>query len=316
MVRALSSIIALLLCFYSQQSQAESVCFYGNADGRDYDGILDKTASGASCVSWASVPHSSDVTVQNYPCSLGDHSFCRNPNERAKPWCYTHENGSTWELCDMNQCTEYVDNDDSDEYSRKSSLNTLPTLDSRIDPTSTEILALQLNLTHDFGLQSPLMIFSPNASALSVAIQGSVEFASIVAAEQGQGRLISAGDEGLPSGSAPLDAAVYQRLLAWLARVDYDAWQANSTAGPKVATFYGASQLPNINTTVDVVPASILSNTTLFQQLLDDYDVIIPTPNSLSLEQLHQLTNASIHHGVGILLGYTVGYHCSWTGSI
>jgi hypothetical protein len=152
------------------------------------------------------------------------------------------------------------------------------------------------------------MMFNPNATALSVVFHSSMatEFSSIVAAEQGIGRLVTAGDEGLPSGSAEVGVEVYQRLLAWLARVDYDAWQANSTAGPKVATFYSSSKLLNLNTTVDVVSPTILNNDTLLQRLLNDYDVIIPTPGSFSVVQLHQLANASIEHGVGIMLGYTV----------
>ena len=36
---------------------------------------------------------------------MGDHNFCRNPDEGAGPWCY-NSHGSTprWEYCEIPQC--------------------------------------------------------------------------------------------------------------------------------------------------------------------------------------------------------------------
>ena len=34
---------------------------------------------------------------------------CRNPGgEREAPWCYTNNEGSEWDICDIEVCREYV----------------------------------------------------------------------------------------------------------------------------------------------------------------------------------------------------------------
>lgn len=75
---------------------------YERADGADYRGALNVTASGRACQRWsAQFPQQHFFTHARYPgAGLGAHSACRNPggvNEGV--WCYTMEPGHRWELC-------------------------------------------------------------------------------------------------------------------------------------------------------------------------------------------------------------------------
>ncbi|XP_077977468.1 apolipoprotein(a)-like [Glandiceps talaboti] len=74
-------------------------CFQ-DENAADYRGTISKTKNGHTCQRWTSqTPHGHRVTPENYPNSgLGDHNFCRNPDNEPAAWCYTID-GPRWELC-------------------------------------------------------------------------------------------------------------------------------------------------------------------------------------------------------------------------
>nr|XP_006824032.1 PREDICTED: apolipoprotein(a)-like [Saccoglossus kowalevskii] len=79
-----------------------------DADGGDYRGSVDHTINGYGCQMWTSQsPHVHVYTPSNYPDSgVGDHNFCRNPDERATAWCYTTNPSIPWQHCDIGMAGE------------------------------------------------------------------------------------------------------------------------------------------------------------------------------------------------------------------
>ncbi|XP_071949879.1 zinc metalloproteinase nas-4-like [Antedon mediterranea] len=76
-------------------------------NGTEYRGTLDYTVSGVTCQRWsANWPHRhtfyTESNIENK--GLGDHNFCRNPNNRARPWCFTTKKRRRWQYCDLVPC--------------------------------------------------------------------------------------------------------------------------------------------------------------------------------------------------------------------
>ena len=63
-----------------------------------------KTKSGRKCQNWEKqIPHKHTRTSQNYPNKdLGNHNYCRNPDNESGDWCYTQDPKKRWELCKGN----------------------------------------------------------------------------------------------------------------------------------------------------------------------------------------------------------------------
>ncbi|XP_077869472.1 uncharacterized protein LOC144360991 [Saccoglossus kowalevskii] len=76
---------------------------YEDPIGTDYRGALSTTAKGYTCMKWATQsPHEHTRTPANYPSSgLGDHNYCRNPDNSEGAWCYTTDPSERWGLCDI-----------------------------------------------------------------------------------------------------------------------------------------------------------------------------------------------------------------------
>lgn len=73
----------------------------------DYRGHLATTAGGLACQRWAShAPHAHAFTEEYFPDAGlgGNHSFCRNPNGLARPWCFTTDPNVTAQFCDVPDC--------------------------------------------------------------------------------------------------------------------------------------------------------------------------------------------------------------------
>ena len=63
--------------------------------GVDYVGCQTKTKNGYACMNWSSEdPHAHSNTL------VGDHNFCRNPDEHTNIWCYTTDPLKRWDDCE------------------------------------------------------------------------------------------------------------------------------------------------------------------------------------------------------------------------
>ncbi|XP_042351756.1 plasminogen-like [Plectropomus leopardus] len=81
----------------------EMNCASGN--GEAYRGTIAVTKSGKTCQDWsAQTPHVPTRGPDNYPCKGLDKNYCRNPDNGIKPWCYTTDNETRWEYCDVPSC--------------------------------------------------------------------------------------------------------------------------------------------------------------------------------------------------------------------
>ncbi|KAI3363001.1 hypothetical protein L3Q82_011516 [Scortum barcoo] len=67
-----------------------------------YNGSVSHTNSGSPCLKWTDFPD----YMRQYPGrGLGDHSFCRNPDREANPWCFFRQSSGAigWAYCDCHQ---------------------------------------------------------------------------------------------------------------------------------------------------------------------------------------------------------------------
>ncbi|XP_029798614.1 coagulation factor XII isoform X2 [Suricata suricatta] len=82
----------------------EAQCYNGR--GLDYRGAAETALSGARCQPWASEATYRNVTAeqaQNW--GLGDHAFCRNPDNDTRPWCFVWSRDRlSWEYCRLARC--------------------------------------------------------------------------------------------------------------------------------------------------------------------------------------------------------------------
>lgn len=71
------------------------------ANDVDYRGCQTKTRSGKTCQKWTvQTPHKHNNSPSDKPGKgLGDHNFCRNPDNEPTIWCYT-TSSTRWEYCD------------------------------------------------------------------------------------------------------------------------------------------------------------------------------------------------------------------------
>ncbi|XP_051474822.1 hyaluronan-binding protein 2 isoform X2 [Apus apus] len=79
-------------------------------DSSTYRGRVNQAANGKTCLHWNS------HILLNYPINafmedadsygIGEHNFCRNPDEDEKPWCYIRKDHKVeWDFCDVSACS-------------------------------------------------------------------------------------------------------------------------------------------------------------------------------------------------------------------
>ncbi|KAG8005603.1 Hepatocyte growth factor [Nibea albiflora] len=82
---------------------SEDVCVTCN--GEDYRGKMDHTESGKECQRWdSSRPHKHHFQPKKYRDKDLKDNYCRNPDNRLRPWCYTLDPKTPWEYCNITVC--------------------------------------------------------------------------------------------------------------------------------------------------------------------------------------------------------------------
>ncbi|KAA8590191.1 hypothetical protein FQN60_014125 [Etheostoma spectabile] len=88
-------------CGIPQCSQVECM----NCNGEDYRGPMDHTESGKECQRWdLDDPHKHLYHPKRYPDKGLDDNYCRNPDGRHRPWCFTTDPNTHWEYCNIKVC--------------------------------------------------------------------------------------------------------------------------------------------------------------------------------------------------------------------
>uniref|UniRef100_A0A7N6B7I9 Hepatocyte growth factor n=1 Tax=Anabas testudineus TaxID=64144 RepID=A0A7N6B7I9_ANATE len=92
-------------CGIPQCSQVECV----SCNGEDYRGPMDHTESGKECQRWdLDEPHKHLYHPKRYPDKGLDDNYCRNPDGRHRPWCFTTDPNTPWEYCNIKVCGNNV----------------------------------------------------------------------------------------------------------------------------------------------------------------------------------------------------------------
>ncbi|XP_057692146.1 hepatocyte growth factor [Corythoichthys intestinalis] len=88
-------------CGIPQCSQVECI----HCNGEDYRGPIDHTESGKECQRWdLEEPHKHQYHPDRYPDKGLDDNYCRNPDGRHRPWCFTTDPKTSWEYCSIKVC--------------------------------------------------------------------------------------------------------------------------------------------------------------------------------------------------------------------
>ncbi|XP_078658131.1 inactive tyrosine-protein kinase transmembrane receptor ROR1-like [Branchiostoma floridae x Branchiostoma belcheri] len=83
-------------------------CYEGKGGG--YRGTVAMTKSGIPCQAWnTETPHVHFLRASQYPELAGGHNYCRNPgNEMDTPFCFTTDESTRAEGCDIPKCVRYL----------------------------------------------------------------------------------------------------------------------------------------------------------------------------------------------------------------
>ncbi|CAH1264625.1 HGF [Branchiostoma lanceolatum] len=81
-------------------------CFYALDKGRSYAGHMNRAGDGV-CQRWDSQsPNSHPHTPEAHPDAGLEENFCRNPDNKERPWCYTTDPVVRWSFCDIMECAD------------------------------------------------------------------------------------------------------------------------------------------------------------------------------------------------------------------
>ncbi|XP_019614615.1 PREDICTED: uncharacterized protein LOC109462502 [Branchiostoma belcheri] len=81
------------------------VCYYTSDKGSSYRGKVETLRVAqrqvSTCQSWTSqYPHTHNHTPEAYPSAGLERNYCRNPDGKDRPWCYTNNPTIRWMYCD------------------------------------------------------------------------------------------------------------------------------------------------------------------------------------------------------------------------
>ncbi|XP_027249285.1 hepatocyte growth factor isoform X4 [Cricetulus griseus] len=89
------------VCDIPQCSEVECM----TCNGESYRGPMDHTESGKTCQRWDhQTPHRHKFLPERYPDKGFDDNYCRNPDGKPRPWCYTLDPDTPWEYCSIKMC--------------------------------------------------------------------------------------------------------------------------------------------------------------------------------------------------------------------
>eukprot|EP00058_Branchiostoma_floridae_P012504 XP_002597992.1 hypothetical protein BRAFLDRAFT_79777 [Branchiostoma floridae] len=82
-----------------------------NPDGKDRPWCYTNNplirAGDLVCQRWDSQsPHSHPYTPQAHPDAGLEENFCRNPDNKERPWCYTTDGTQSWDYCNVMECAD------------------------------------------------------------------------------------------------------------------------------------------------------------------------------------------------------------------
>ncbi|KAI8505489.1 hypothetical protein Bbelb_166780, partial [Branchiostoma belcheri] len=83
-----------------------TTCFFTYDKGRSYAGDINR-AGDRLCQRWDSQsPHIHPHTPQAHPDAGLEENFCRNPDNKERPWCYTTDATQRWDYCNVTECAD------------------------------------------------------------------------------------------------------------------------------------------------------------------------------------------------------------------
>lgn len=89
-------------CNYDMNACSDTECFE-DTRALGYRGTMYKTVSGITCQNWhTSYPHFHSYDgAEHTSHGIGNHNFCRNPDNYSTAWCFTTSFDMRWESCDQ-----------------------------------------------------------------------------------------------------------------------------------------------------------------------------------------------------------------------
>ncbi|MBN3295258.1 HGF factor, partial [Amia calva] len=88
-------------CEVPQCSEVECM----TCNGENYRGPMDHTETGKECQRWDLMrPNKHQFHPKRYPDKGLKDNYCRNPNNRLRPWCFTLDPKTPWEYCSIKVC--------------------------------------------------------------------------------------------------------------------------------------------------------------------------------------------------------------------
>ncbi|XP_041461945.1 uncharacterized protein LOC121413255 isoform X2 [Lytechinus variegatus] len=83
---------------------AHAGCMTGN--GSEYRDMAMFTETGHRCIPWIDL-NDQPVNPYTYPDAGLSQNFCRNPDDKDRPWCYFYDDNSiAWDYCPIPQCQD------------------------------------------------------------------------------------------------------------------------------------------------------------------------------------------------------------------